>query len=112
MRLTKEQKNNIVDIAIEKQTRYYGMCTCLIYAIIEYCNIDSTNPASRDIAHDIISKKFPRFNRENFLRFVEKNYPNHVYDVLLCRNTKDPFWISINSNVDHIRFDYLKSLKQ
>ena len=111
-RLTKEQKNSIIDIAIAKQQRYFGMCTCLIYAIIEYCNIDSTNPASRDRAHDIRSNKFPRFNRENFLRFVEKNYPENVGDVVLHRNTKDPFWISMNSNVDHIRLDYLKSLKQ
>jgi len=112
LRLTKQQKNKIIDIAIPMQTKYFGMCTCLMYAIKEYCNIDKEDPNKNEIARDILHKKFPRFNRENFLKFVEKNYPENVGDVVLCRNTKDPFWIAINENVNHIRCDYLKSLKQ
>lgn len=112
MRLKKEQKNAIIDMAIANQQQYFGMCTCLIYAIIKYCNIDSINPASRDIARDIISKKFPRFNRENFIRFVERNYPKDIADVMYFKRTDNLFWIAIHPDKDHIRIDYLNNLKQ
>lgn len=106
--LTKAERNIIIEHALnENNPKGYFMCNVLMNGIEA---ITRTNLTVLKL-NSIIENNFPEFTRENFLKFLKKNYPDALFSAKAVAELNLSFWLESScSNATEIRKAFLRTL--
>lgn len=106
--LTKAECNAAIKHALnENNPNGYFMCNVLMNGIEA---ITRTNLTVLKL-NLIIENNFPEFTRENFLKFLKKNYPDALFSAQVAITLNSSFWLESScSNATEIRKAFLRTL--